>query len=93
MLPSRSTGAGSVRGWEGTLMSIFSNQVGDWEGGGYGSLLYTPSVGLGWRFVWRTSLRGQQAASVLCCAVLCGGREGGGGGGYIVFSPAHKCAV
>lgn len=25
-------------------MSIFSIHAGDWEGSGYGSLLYTPSV-------------------------------------------------
>lgn len=29
---------------QGTLMSIFSNQVGDWERSGYGSLLYTPAA-------------------------------------------------
>ena len=38
------SGSGSIRCWEGTLMSIFSTQAGDWEGSGYGSLLYTPSV-------------------------------------------------
>ncbi|EFN52938.1 hypothetical protein CHLNCDRAFT_137296 [Chlorella variabilis] len=35
---------GSIRCWEGALMSVFSNDVGDWEGSGYGSLLYTPAV-------------------------------------------------
>jgi hypothetical protein len=37
-------GGGAIRCWEGTLMSIFSNHVADWEGSGYGSLLYTPAV-------------------------------------------------
>lgn len=44
MGPGGSCSSGSIRGWEGPIMSIFSNQVGDWEGSGYGSLLYTPSV-------------------------------------------------
>lgn len=41
---SAGPGRGSVRCWEGPLMSIFSNHAGDWEGSGYGSLLYTPAV-------------------------------------------------
>lgn len=49
---------GSIRCWEGTLMSIFSNQVGDWEGSGYGSLLYTPAVRL------------PPCARLLCCTLL-----------------------
>ena len=32
---------GSVRCWEGAIMSIFSRQVASWEDGGYGALLYT----------------------------------------------------
>jgi hypothetical protein len=36
--------AGVINCWEGTLMSIFSNQVAHWEEQGYGALLYTPSV-------------------------------------------------
>ncbi|PRW45373.1 Long-chain-alcohol oxidase FAO1 [Chlorella sorokiniana] len=41
---SASASGGSIRPWEGALMSIFSNRVGDWEGSGYGCLLYTPAV-------------------------------------------------
>ena len=36
--------AGGIHPWRGTLMSIFSNEAGDWQGSGYGSLLYTPAV-------------------------------------------------
>lgn len=35
---------GSVQLWDGTGMSTFSAARGDWEGSGYGSLLYTPQV-------------------------------------------------
>lgn len=35
---------GTVRPWDGTGMSVFSAELGDWEGSGYGSLLYTPQV-------------------------------------------------
>lgn len=35
---------GSVRPWDGTGMSVFSAALGDWEGSGYGALLYTPQI-------------------------------------------------
>lgn len=38
------SGGGSIRPWEGTIMSIFSNEVAHWENSGYGALLYTPAV-------------------------------------------------
>ncbi|PSC68186.1 Long-chain-alcohol oxidase FAO1 isoform A [Micractinium conductrix] len=84
MLPSRSTGAGSVRGWEGTLMSIFSNQVGDWEGGGYGSLLYTPSVHPGLFAAAAPWVGGADFKEVMlrfkdCCTVLVLVRDSGCG--------------
>ncbi len=37
---------GPVLGWEGAIMSTFSNEAADWEGDGYGPLLATPSVSL-----------------------------------------------
>jgi hypothetical protein len=37
---------GAVRGWEGPIMSIFSTQAGDWEGSGYGCLLFTSTVSI-----------------------------------------------
>ncbi len=30
--------------WKGSIFSIYSNQVADWHGSGYGPLLETPSV-------------------------------------------------
>ncbi len=30
--------------WKGSIFSVFSNAVADWDGSGYGPLLQTPSV-------------------------------------------------
>ena len=30
--------------WKGSVFSIFSNKVANWQGSGYGALLQTPSV-------------------------------------------------
>lgn len=32
--------------WKGSIFSVFSNKVADWEGSGYGALLQTPSVSI-----------------------------------------------
>lgn len=87
MLPSRSSGAnggGSIRCWEGTLMSIFSNQAGDWEGGGYGSLLYTPAVHPGLFAAAAPWLGGDDFKHLMlqypnCCTVLVLTRDSGSG--------------
>ena len=33
-----------IETWKGSIFSIYSNKVADWEGSGYGALLETPSV-------------------------------------------------
>lgn len=38
-------GKGSIQMWTGGMMSTFSKHLADWEGGGYGPMLMTPSVG------------------------------------------------
>jgi long-chain-alcohol oxidase len=37
-------GGGTVRMWEGAIMSTFTNQHADWQGTGYGPMLMTPSM-------------------------------------------------
>ena len=32
--------------WDGPIMSVYSKEVADWQGKGYGALLSTPSVSL-----------------------------------------------
>lgn len=33
-----------IHTWKGSIFSVFSNKVANWEGSGYGALLQTPSV-------------------------------------------------
>ena len=33
-----------IHTWKGSIFSIFSNEVANWESSGYGALLQTPSV-------------------------------------------------
>jgi hypothetical protein len=33
-----------IKIWEGGIMTIYSKEVGDWEGSGYGAILESPSV-------------------------------------------------
>ena len=33
-----------IRTWKGSIFSVFSNKVANWESSGYGALLQTPSV-------------------------------------------------
>eukprot|EP00803_Ostreobium_quekettii_P010515 evm.model.scf_1182.2 EVM.evm.TU.scf_1182.2 scf_1182:13808-20825(+) len=41
--PRASGGHGSVRSWEGVMMSSYSNQAADWQGSGYGALIEVAS--------------------------------------------------
>ncbi|KAL4425046.1 hypothetical protein ABPG77_001824 [Micractinium sp. CCAP 211/92] len=86
LLPaSAGPGPGSIRCWEGALMSIFSTHVGDWEGSGYGSLLYTPSVHPGLFAAAGPWLGGADFKSLMlqypnCCVVLVLVRDSSGAG-------------
>ncbi len=33
-----------IESWKGSIFSIYSKEVADWEGSGYGALLQTPAV-------------------------------------------------
>ncbi|KAL4422311.1 hypothetical protein ABPG75_008508 [Micractinium tetrahymenae] len=78
-------GPGSIRCWEGPLMSIFSTHTGDWEGSGYGSLLYTPAVHPGLFAAAGPWLGGEDFKSLMlqypnCCVVLVLVRDSSGAG-------------
>ncbi len=34
----------NIESWKGSIFSIYSKEVADWEGSGYGALLQTPAV-------------------------------------------------
>lgn len=38
------TEKGSIRMWEDAPMTIYSRELADWEGSGYGALVTCPSV-------------------------------------------------